>query len=129
MKPAPFAYSAPDTLAEAVVLLAADSAAKVMADGQSLMPGVPFRLAAPTRLASVEAFFTVNGKPVEVDGELRTSLGDCLRYVLGLTGTHIGCERGVCGASTYNLCRCTGYIPIVKAVLEARVAYCRDGRL
>ena len=150
--------------------------------------------------------FTVNGNPVEVDVEPRTSLADCLRYALRLTGTHIGCEHGVCGACTVivdgaavrsclilavqaerssivtveglseedgltplqtafrkhhalqcgfctpgmlttahalltdepgadearirsglsgNLCRCTGYIPIVGAVLEARAAYHR----
>jgi aerobic-type carbon monoxide dehydrogenase small subunit (CoxS/CutS family) len=150
--------------------------------------------------------FTVNGNPVEVDVEPRTSLADCLRYALRLTGTHIGCEHGVCGACTVivdgaavrsclmlavqaerssivtveglseedgltplqtafrkhhalqcgfctpgmlttahalltdepgadearirselsgNLCRCTGYIPIVDAVLEARAAYHR----
>ena len=150
--------------------------------------------------------FTVNGNPVEVDIEPRTSLADCLRYTLRLTGTHIGCEHGVCGACTVivdgaavrsclmlavqaegssivtveglsqddaltplqtafrkhhalqcgfctpgmlttahalltdepgadearirsvlsgNLCRCTGYIPIVDAVLEARAAYRR----
>ncbi len=148
--------------------------------------------------------FTVNGKPVEVEVEPRTSLADCLRYGLRLTGTHIGCEHGVCGACTViidgaavrsclmlavqveassiitveglsredgltplqtafrkhhalqcgfctpgmlttahallseepdadearirsvlsgNLCRCTGYIPIIDAVLEARGAY------
>jgi aerobic-type carbon monoxide dehydrogenase small subunit (CoxS/CutS family) len=150
--------------------------------------------------------FTVYGNPVEVDVEPRTSLADCLRYALRLTGTHIGCEHGVCGACTVivdgaavrsclilavqaerssivtveglseedgltplqtafrkhhalqcgfctpgmlttahalltdepgadearirsvlsgNLCRCTGYIPIVDAVLEARAAYHR----
>src|SRR5271156_2258789 len=148
--------------------------------------------------------FAVNGAPAEVEVEPRTSLADCLRYSLGLTGTHLGCEHGVCGACTVivdgdavraclmlavqaegaevltieglsddaalsplqtafrkhhalqcgfctpgmittahallteepdadadrirsalsgNLCRCTGYIPIVEAVLEARAAY------
>jgi carbon-monoxide dehydrogenase small subunit len=148
--------------------------------------------------------FTVNGNPVEVEVEPRTTLVDCLRYVLRLTGTHVGCEHGVCGACTVivdgaavrsclmlavqaegssivtveglsqedgltplqaifrkhhalqcgfctpgmlttahallsdepdadetrirsvlsgNLCRCTGYIPIIEAVLEARAAY------
>ena len=136
--------------------------------------------------------------------EPRLSLADCLRDVLGLTGTHLGCEHGVCGACTVivdgeavrscltlavqvagenivtveglsrdddltplqaafrkhhalqcgfctsgmvttahallseepnadadrvrevlsgNICRCTGYVPIVEAVLEARAAY------
>lgn len=154
--------------------------------------------------------FTVNGKPVEVEIEPRTTLADCLRYTLRLTGTHIGCEHGVCGACTVivdgaavrsclmlavqaegsstvtveglsqedgltplqaafrkhhalqcgfctpgmlvtahallseepdadearirsvlsgNLCRCTGYIPIIAAVVEARAAYrTRDER-
>jgi carbon-monoxide dehydrogenase small subunit len=148
--------------------------------------------------------FRLNGKPVAVDIEPRLHLADCLREVLRLTGTHLGCEHGVCGACTVivdgaavracliltvqaegssvvtvegisedetltplqaafrkhhalqcgfctpgmlmtahallteepdagadrirsvlsgNLCRCTGYIPIVEAVLEARGAY------
>jgi carbon-monoxide dehydrogenase small subunit len=44
--------------------------------------------------------FTVNGAPVEVQAEPRTSLADCLRKDLKLTGTHLGCEHGVCGACT-----------------------------
>jgi carbon-monoxide dehydrogenase small subunit len=44
--------------------------------------------------------FTVNGKPAEVDVAPRTSLADCLRDTLRLTGTHLGCEHGVCGACT-----------------------------
>jgi len=148
--------------------------------------------------------FEVNGTAVEVEVEPRMSLADCLRDTLGLTGTHLGCEHGVCGACTVivdgaavrsclmlavqaegssvvtieglsldegltplqtafrkhhalqcgfctpgmlttahalltdepdadearirsvlsgNLCRCTGYIPIVEAILEARAAY------
>ena len=148
--------------------------------------------------------FEVNGKALEVDVEPRLSLADCLRDVLGLTGTHLGCAHGVCGACTVivdaeavrssltlavqvagenivtveglsrdngltplqaafrkhhalqcgfctpgmvttahallseepdadaervrealsgNICRCTGYISIVEAVLEARTAY------
>ena len=148
--------------------------------------------------------FEVNGKAVEVDVEPRTHLADCLREVLRLTGTHLGCEHGVCGACTVivdgaavrsclmlavqaecssvvtveglsndealtplqtafrkhhalqcgfctpgmlttahalltdepdadadrirevlsgNLCRCTGYVPIIEAVLDARSFY------
>jgi carbon-monoxide dehydrogenase small subunit len=148
--------------------------------------------------------FNVNGRPVEIDVEPRTSLADCLRDRLRLTGTHLGCEHSVCGACTVivdgaairsclvlavqaentnvttveglsreagltplqtafrkhhalqcgfctpgilttahallteepdsdearirsvlsgNLCRCTGYVAIVEAVLAARVAY------
>ena len=148
--------------------------------------------------------FEINGAMTEVDAEPRQSLADCLRDTLGLTGTHLGCEHGVCGACTVivegeavrsclilavqadgerivtieglsdeealtplqdafrknhalqcgfctpgmittvhallseepnadadrvravlsgNICRCTGYIPIVDAVLAARAAY------
>src|SRR5262249_28182225 len=165
------------------------------------------RCAATERLMPVA--FTVNSKPVEVEVEPRTTLADCLRYALRLTGTHVGCEHGVCGACTViidgaavrsclmlavraegssivtveglsqedgltplqatfrkhhalqcgfctpgmlttahallseepdadearirsvlsgNLCRCTGYIPIIEAVLEARAAYRKADR-
>jgi len=148
--------------------------------------------------------FTVNGRRTEIDVTPRTTLADCLRRDLGLTGTHLGCEHGVCGACTLivdgeavrgclvlavqadgceittvegiekddalsplqeafrrhhalqcgfctagilttlhallsenpdveadeirdvlsgNICRCTGYIPIVEAALDAREAY------
>jgi carbon-monoxide dehydrogenase small subunit len=148
--------------------------------------------------------FQLNGKPVAAEVEPRMHLADCLREELRLTGTHLGCEHGVCGACTVivdgeavqsclmlavqaegstvvtveglsneealtplqaafrkhhalqcgfctpgmlitahalltdepdadadciraalagNLCRCTGYLPIVEAVLEARAAY------
>lgn len=153
--------------------------------------------------------FKVNGNPVEVDVEPRMTLADCLRHQLHLTGTHVGCEHGVCGACTVivdgaavraclmlavqadgvevqtveglsqgealsplqasfkkhhalqcgfctpgmlmtahallsaepaadasrirevlagNLCRCTGYLPIVEAVSAARAAYSAASR-
>ena len=43
---------------------------------------------------------TVNGRPVEAEVEPRTHLADFLRERLHLTGTHLGCEHGVCGACT-----------------------------
>jgi len=153
---------------------------------------------------TLEIRFTVNRKRVRVQVPARLTLADCLRHELRLTGTHLGCEHGVCGACTVivngeavrsclmlavqaegaeivtveglsndealtplqasfrkhgalqcgfctpgmittahallseepdcdadrvrevlsgNLCRCTGYIPIVEAVLDARAAY------
>ena len=153
---------------------------------------------------SIPIRFEVNGKPVAIEVEPRLTLADCLRHHLRLTGTHVGCEHGVCGACTVlvdgdavraclmlavqadgaqvvtieglshdghltplqaafrrhhalqcgfctpgmittahallsqepycdaarvrevlsgNLCRCTGYVAIVEAVLAARVAY------
>jgi aerobic carbon-monoxide dehydrogenase small subunit len=43
---------------------------------------------------------TVNGRDVGGEVEVRTTLADFLREHLGLTGTHLGCEHGVCGACT-----------------------------
>ena len=149
--------------------------------------------------------FELNGKPVSTEVPERTTLADCIRHHLFQTGTHVGCEHGVCGACTIivdgaavrsclmlavqaegtrittveglapgeddlsplqksfrkhhalqcgfctpgmlttahallseepnadkerirevlsgNICRCTGYIPIIEAVYEAREAY------
>jgi carbon-monoxide dehydrogenase small subunit len=157
----------------------------------------------------VNVTFELNGQRVEVDVPARTTLADCIRHHLMQTGTHVGCEHGVCGACTVivdddavrsclmlavqaegskvvtveglapperlsplqqcfrehhalqcgfctpgflmtahallthepdasedrirhvlsgNLCRCTGYIPIVEAVCAARAAYARKSR-
>jgi aerobic-type carbon monoxide dehydrogenase small subunit (CoxS/CutS family) len=154
--------------------------------------------------------FNVNGQDADLEVEPRLTLADCLRHHLRLTGTHVGCEHGVCGACTVlvdgaavrsclmlavqadgaevvtveglshddrltplqasfrkhhglqcgfctpgmittahalltqepdcdadrvrevlsgNLCRCTGYISIVEAVLDARSAYGHDSSL
>jgi carbon-monoxide dehydrogenase small subunit len=43
---------------------------------------------------------TVNGKHHEATVPVRVTLADFLRHQLGLTGTHLGCEHGVCGACT-----------------------------
>ncbi len=148
--------------------------------------------------------FELNGKTIAIDVAARMTLADCIRHQLMQTGTHVGCEHGVCGACTVivdgdamrsclmlavqadgskvttvegltpaeglsplqqsfrehhalqcgfctpgflttahalltkepdadkerirhvlsgNLCRCTGYIPIIEAVCAARSAY------
>ncbi len=159
-------------------------------------------------MTTVTTSFTLNGKAVQADVEPRTTLADCLRHKLQATGTHVGCEHGVCGACTViidgaavrscltlavqadgtqittveglapnptelsplqasfrkhhalqcgfctpgilttahallseepdadeerirdvlsgNLCRCTGYVTIVEAVLDARAAYAKN---
>jgi len=150
--------------------------------------------------------FKLNKQAVSVDTEPRMSLADCIRHEFKQTGTHVGCEHGVCGACTVivngeavrsclmlavqadqsdvvtieglstdeelsplqacfrknhalqcgfctpgmlttahvlltnepdadaerirevlsgNVCRCTGYVGIVEAVLEARAAYAK----
>src|SRR4029077_18893421 len=56
----------------------------------------------PDRIA-MPVSFEVNGKYVTVDVEPRMTLVDCLRHELRLTGTHVGCEHGVCGACTILL--------------------------
>jgi carbon-monoxide dehydrogenase small subunit len=52
-------------------------------------------MAEPVRIA-----LRVNGEARTAEVEPRESLADCLREHLGLTGTHLGCEHGVCGACT-----------------------------
>jgi 2-furoyl-CoA dehydrogenase 2Fe-2S iron sulfur subunit len=44
--------------------------------------------------------FTLNGRPASFEVEPRMLLTDALRHLLGATGTHVGCEHGVCGACT-----------------------------
>jgi aerobic carbon-monoxide dehydrogenase small subunit len=51
----------------------------------------------------LELNLTVNGTPYRVTVPSRRLLSDCLRQDLGLTGTHVGCEHGVCGACTVLL--------------------------
>jgi carbon-monoxide dehydrogenase small subunit len=53
----------------------------------------------PARTVSM----TVNGRIYERVVPVRKTLADCLREDLGLTGTHLGCEHGVCGACTVLL--------------------------
>jgi aerobic-type carbon monoxide dehydrogenase small subunit (CoxS/CutS family) len=161
-------------------------------------------------MTDVAISLQVNGRPVEANVEPRLTLAGLLRRKLRLTGTHLGCEHGVCGACTVivdgaavrsclifaaqadgaevitieglapgddlsplqdafrrnhalqcgfctpgilttmhallsqepdpteervrevlsgNLCRCTGYLPIIKAVLEAAAAYRKEPQL
>ncbi|RYB92965.1 xanthine dehydrogenase family protein subunit M [Nocardioides oleivorans] len=66
MKPAPFAYLRPTTLEEALAALAEDQGAKVLAGGQSLVPLLSMRLAAPSRLVDINALPDLG--LVEADG-------------------------------------------------------------
>jgi len=47
--------------------------------------------------------FTLNGKAVERECEPRLLLTDFIRHEVGATGTHVGCEHGVCGACTVSI--------------------------
>ena len=51
----------------------------------------------------MQVSFSVNGRRERIDVEPRRTLADALRDDLGLTGTHLGCEQGVCGACTVLL--------------------------
>jgi len=52
---------------------------------------------------SSEIRLRVNGQERQLCAESRLLLSDALRHHLGLTGTHVGCEHGVCGACTVLL--------------------------
>jgi carbon-monoxide dehydrogenase small subunit len=54
----------------------------------------------PDPPAKVDVSVTVNGRAYRRAVEPRLLLSDFLRHELGLTGTHVGCEHGVCGACT-----------------------------
>jgi 2-furoyl-CoA dehydrogenase 2Fe-2S iron sulfur subunit len=47
--------------------------------------------------------FTLNGEPVEGFAEPRMLLTDFIRHEIGATGTHVGCEHGICGACTIRV--------------------------
>ncbi|NUR07150.1 MAG: (2Fe-2S)-binding protein [Nocardioidaceae bacterium] len=51
-------------------------------------------------MTTVPVSFSVNGTPYDLHVEPRRLLSDALRHDLRLTGTHVGCEHGVCGACT-----------------------------
>jgi carbon-monoxide dehydrogenase small subunit len=51
----------------------------------------------------VDVELTVNGEACRVEVEARDSLADALRDQLGLTGTNLGCEHGVCGSCTVSV--------------------------
>jgi 2-furoyl-CoA dehydrogenase 2Fe-2S iron sulfur subunit len=46
---------------------------------------------------------TLNGRKLSAEAEPRTLLSDFLRHSLGATGTHVGCEHGVCGCCTVQI--------------------------
>jgi 2-furoyl-CoA dehydrogenase 2Fe-2S iron sulfur subunit len=54
-------------------------------------------------MARREIELRVNGRSLRGSAEPRTTLADFLRDELGLTGTHLGCEHGVCGACTVQV--------------------------
>jgi aerobic-type carbon monoxide dehydrogenase small subunit (CoxS/CutS family) len=53
--------------------------------------------------APIRVAVQINGRRYESEVEARTLLSDFIRHHAGLTGTHVGCEHGVCGACTVQL--------------------------
>ncbi|AXK82694.1 (2Fe-2S)-binding protein [Pseudolabrys taiwanensis] len=64
-----------------------------------IKPALPERSEDPRVTVSL----TVNGEPVTRTVSVRMLLSDFLRHELGLTGTHVGCEHGVCGCCTVHI--------------------------
>jgi carbon-monoxide dehydrogenase small subunit len=67
------------------------------------MPGQRTARARPRPVTTAQIRLRVNGTDVVRTVEVRKTLADFLREDLGLTGTHLGCEHGVCGACTVLL--------------------------
>lgn len=65
--------------------------------------GVPFLDIEVDRAPSVQLKCVVNDRAVEMHVEPRMLLSDFLRHQMRLTGTHVGCEIGVCGACTVSV--------------------------
>jgi 2-furoyl-CoA dehydrogenase FAD binding subunit len=68
VKPSPFGYRRPDSLADAVAALAADPGAKVLAGGQSLVPLLSMRLAAPSTLVDINGLLDLDAIEATDDG-------------------------------------------------------------
>jgi carbon-monoxide dehydrogenase medium subunit len=68
MKAAPFRYASPSSVAEAVALLASDEGAKPISGGQSLMPMMAFRLAAPTLLVDLRKIPDLDRIAIDANG-------------------------------------------------------------
>jgi aerobic carbon-monoxide dehydrogenase small subunit len=68
-----------------------------------VQPATPAAPEPPGPTENVTVALTVNGRRVQVTVRARLTLADLLRDRLRLTGTHLGCEHGVCGACTVLL--------------------------
>ena len=53
--------------------------------------------------SKIKIQFKLNNKDINTETDNRTLLSDFLRHTIGETGTHVGCEHGICGACTILL--------------------------
>jgi carbon-monoxide dehydrogenase medium subunit len=142
MKPAPFEYSRPETLDEALTLLAADDGARLIAGGQTLVPLMAMRLARPSRLVDIArlaelAYIRERGDEivigaitrqcaVETDALVRTRL-PLLAKAIPLVGHTPTRARGTVGGSVANADP-AAEILLVAVTLGATVTWREAGR-
>ena len=100
MKPAPFAYARPQTLDEAVGLLAGSADAKVLAGGQSLVPLLSMRLASPAMLVDINALADLAHVTSSTRRRPDRRAGPAHRRARG--------RRGACASSRCWRWRCPG---------------------
>jgi len=89
VKPAPFDYRRPGTLAEAVATLAGESNAKVLAGGQSLVPLLSMRLAAPSLLVDINGISGLDRIEVSHDGAPGVRIGALARHAAVLASSDV----------------------------------------
>lgn len=100
MKPAPFGYADPTSVDEALALLATDEGAKVLAGGQSLLPLLSMRLAAPTTLVDINRIPGLDGIEVTPDG---VRVGALVRHATLLSSAEAAAVQPLLGRATANV--------------------------
>ncbi|WP_138760412.1 FAD binding domain-containing protein [Modestobacter altitudinis] len=100
MKPASFGYADPTTVEDALDVLAADEGAKVLAGGQSLLPLLSMRLAAPTTLVDINRVPGLDGITVSRDG---VRVGALVRHVQLLHSAEAAAAQPLLGRATANV--------------------------
>jgi len=111
MKPAPFTYHAPHTVEEAVALLAeyAEDGGRVIAGGQSLVPMMAFRLAAPAHLIDINPVTALGRLAIEDDV---LSIGALVRHAMLETMAESMTDVGPLGRLLSTVARSIAHLPI-----------------
>lgn len=104
MKPAPFAYLRPSTLEEALAALAGEQGAKVLAGGQSLVPLLSMRLAAPSMLIDINALPDLGHVIVSSEGdEAGVRIGALARHAHVLASTEAAATQPLVAMALANV--------------------------